>query len=863
MKKMLGVVLAVFMMFQCCFLTQAAEYKSEKLNSLSAGAPVSLGKPISDVQILGNYVHVDENGETIFYGVTSGPPAIFFGYNVDQKKVVTEKLLDKDEAAGAPAAAKVCYAVDMGPDGIISMATQSAANFYRYNPKTDELKCYGQIFDETAVMSKGAYDSEGNYYFGTYPNASLVRYNVKTDSLEQLGTDVVVGDYGRSIGIYKDKVFIGSMGDPVANFVKYDIKTKKFTELKNPSLKGKFTETDINNYYTIFTAGKYLFARNKLLTDNSYYLNVFDMEKEEWVDAIPRTLHQNATDFDGDVIYFHNSTEDKKEAHLYSYNPETKEIVDFPNIKFSTRQYLVSPRVVSLKDQTNYPGKSIVAGGGTTGMVIVNFETGKVEFIKDTLPVTATTLRTLKAGSNHELLLSAYMGSKAVLYDTEKEKIKLEFPSVQIEGIDVVDGVYYCGLYGKGRLQIFNPSAEVKSGSNPKVVADMDEQKQDRGLCVENCGDDILWATMPTYGKLGGCIGIYNRKNGEKRVIEEPIKNQSIGGMAVKDGKLYGSTYIYGGLGIDPIDKPAKLFVLDYATGKVEKEVEIKLTGDKNTQYYAGEAVFSPAGELIVAAQRTVMFVDPATLKITKELTIGGGQLTLTKTRALPYDLEIEEDGLLYTNVGNRISVIDMDTKEVKELSETGTNGLDICTNGNLYYMAQDGMSIMKMPLSREGKTADSVLAGSVALMLGKTNSLVKGELKSIDASGEVKATAIDGRTVVPVRFIAESYGAEVGYEEATETVTVKLNDKEIKTVIGEKKITVNGKEIPIDVAAFTDENDRTLLPLRAFVQDGLGKTIFWKETGTDQGLIVISDTETLNAEADKDIIDEIIKKFD
>ena len=64
------------------------------------------------------------------------------------------------------------------------------------------------------------------------------------------------------------------------------------------------------------------------------------------------------------------------------------------------------------------------------------------------------------------------------------------------------------------------------------------------------------------------------------------------------------------------------------------------------------------------------------------------------------------------------------------------------------------------------------------------------------------------------------------------------------------------------DVAAFTDENDRTLLPLRAFVESGLGKTIFWQETGVDQGLIVISDGEALNAEDDKAIIEEIVNKF-
>lgn len=862
-KMLLSVLLVVCLCMQCFAVLGSAEgFQSEKLNSLTASEPVKLGKPISDVQILGSTTQVDENGETIVYAVTSGPPAIFFAYNVDQAKVTVQHELT-NVVDGKDLPAKVSYAVDMGPDGIINIATQAYCNFYRYNPKTDELKGYGAVFEESAVMTQGVFDSEGNYYFGTYPNAMLVKYNAATDKLEEVGSNMVVGKYVRSMGVYNDKIFMGSMGDPVANFVKYDVKTKKTTEMKNPALDGTFTESDVNNFYAISTAGKYLFARCKIAGSvNAYYLCVFDMEKEEWVDYIPKTLHLHFTDFDGDVVYFHNIPAGAKESHLYSYNPATKEIKEFPEIKMGTGQYLVSPKVVTLKDQTKYPGKSIVAGGGTEGIVIINLEKNSVELIKDVLPANTTQIRTLKAGINDELLISAYMGSKAVVFDTKTDKNKLEFPSLQIEGIREIDGLYYCGMYGKARLQVYDPSKAVKTNENPKYVANMEEQHQDRGLVVVDGGEDVIWASMPDYGRLGGAIGFYNKETGKTRVVAEPIKNQSVGGVAVKDGKIYGSTYVYGGLGIDPIDAPAKLFVMDYETGKVEKEVDIKLTTDKKTQYYAGEAKFAPNGELMVATQKTLLFIDPSTLKINKEVSIGNSELTLIKTRALVYNLAIGQDGLLYTNIGNRITAVDMDTKETKELYNKGTNTLDIVGNGNLYFVDPDIVSVSKIVLSHDAKSADTVLAKSVALMLGKTEALVKGEAKPIDASGAVKATTIEGRTVVPVRFIAESFGAEVGYDEATETVTVKLGDKEIKTVIGEKKITVNGQDISIDVAAFTDENDRTLLPLRAFAESGLGKTIFWQETGVDQGLIVISDGEALNAEDDKAIIEEIVNKF-
>ena len=83
-----------------------------------------------------------------------------------------------------------------------------------------------------------------------------------------------------------------------------------------------------------------------------------------------------------------------------------------------------------------------------------------------------------------------------------------------------------------------------------------------------------------------------------------------------------------------------------------------------------------------------------------------------------------------------------------------------------------------------------------------------------------------NSRTMLPVRFVAESLGATVGWDGATSTVTVTSDTTEIKIVIGATTATVNGKTVALDSPAFI-ESSRTYLPVR-FVAENLGATVEW-----------------------------------
>ena len=109
-----------------------------------------------------------------------------------------------------------------------------------------------------------------------------------------------------------------------------------------------------------------------------------------------------------------------------------------------------------------------------------------------------------------------------------------------------------------------------------------------------------------------------------------------------------------------------------------------------------------------------------------------------------------------------------------------------------------------------------------VKLTIGEKVGYVNGEAKELDAAPIIR----NDRTMLPVRFVADSFGAVVLWNGATSTATVKTDDVEIKIVIGSPVAFVNGEDVLLDSPAFI-ENGRTYLPVR-FVADKLGATIGW-----------------------------------
>jgi len=90
----------------------------------------------------------------------------------------------------------------------------------------------------------------------------------------------------------------------------------------------------------------------------------------------------------------------------------------------------------------------------------------------------------------------------------------------------------------------------------------------------------------------------------------------------------------------------------------------------------------------------------------------------------------------------------------------------------------------------------------------------------------DVPPMLVDGRVLVPMRGIFEALGAEVDWNAATQTATGTKDGIEVVLTIGSRSPTVNGRVVPIDVPGIIT-GGRTLVPLR-FIAESLGVAVDW-----------------------------------
>ncbi len=113
------------------------------------------------------------------------------------------------------------------------------------------------------------------------------------------------------------------------------------------------------------------------------------------------------------------------------------------------------------------------------------------------------------------------------------------------------------------------------------------------------------------------------------------------------------------------------------------------------------------------------------------------------------------------------------------------------------------------------------------ASVLGAGTIVVKDNIIKLEAPAYIKG----GRTIIPVRAITEELGATVAYDPATQTVSVSKDGVDILFTINSTAVLVNGVPQELDASAEIT-NGRTYVPLR-FIAETFGLAVeFDEESG-------------------------------
>jgi len=83
-----------------------------------------------------------------------------------------------------------------------------------------------------------------------------------------------------------------------------------------------------------------------------------------------------------------------------------------------------------------------------------------------------------------------------------------------------------------------------------------------------------------------------------------------------------------------------------------------------------------------------------------------------------------------------------------------------------------------------------------------------------------------DGRVLVPMRAIFEALGAEVAWDDSARTVTGKTDKHTVSLKIGESSAILDGNRVPLDAPAQISGN-RTMVPVR-FIAESLDAKVNW-----------------------------------
>lgn len=120
--------------------------------------------------------------------------------------------------------------------------------------------------------------------------------------------------------------------------------------------------------------------------------------------------------------------------------------------------------------------------------------------------------------------------------------------------------------------------------------------------------------------------------------------------------------------------------------------------------------------------------------------------------------------------------------------------------------------------------TLTTVFAVGTAITLQVDSNTINIGSRSVTI--DTAPVIIDGRTLIPVRGVSEAMGGNVNWNNDTKTVTITLGSNKVEMTIDSKTAYFNNKAQTLDVAPVV-LNGRTMLPAR-FIAESFGFDVNW-----------------------------------
>lgn len=248
-----------------------------------------------------------------------------------------------------------------------------------------------------------------------------------------------------------------------------------------------------------------------------------------------------------------------------------------------------------------------------------------------------------------------------------------------------------------------------------------------------------------------------------------------------------------------------------------------------------------PAPTATVPAANTPTTTAPATGSSAAEAFESGSRIMWQPTSGLGYRLF---RSTAKSDLG--ISVTDF------YITSTSYADVNIEPNTTYYYTVKPVIAEAKPLDGIEEKLGDAIATFTVTtgskiykpgsykhfimLKLDSPSMSVDGVSQEVDPGRGTSPMTISGRTMVPIRAVVEAMGGTVGWDGATQKITLTARGNVVEMWMGKTDIKINGAAKKMDVAPVS-KNSRTFVPVR-FSAENLNCKVDWINS-TKEAVIV------------------------
>ncbi|GGD52408.1 hypothetical protein [Paenibacillus nasutitermitis] len=562
------------------------------------------------------------------------------------------------------------WAATTGTDGKIYAGTFSLGHLYAYTPGESSAVDLGQPLTGATHIRGLTAGLGGKIYGGTYPDAGFFRYygGSTGGGFLQIGSKPIWGseDYVQSLDYDEaEDVTYQGIGSH-AHLIKFDNATGTKTDILPSAYSGE------EFVYNVNVEGGKIFAR---LTPSNNML-VIDKTTLALDAVVPNVGTLGVSPVLGGKIYYTSG------GVIHTYDLAAK---SYASLNKDTLITPVRIGFATLSDQTNWPG-STLAGVGTLGgqtlLFKYNLQTANFKTVILDTPESPSSLEDVGTGPDGKIYTSGYLTGGTGVYSPIRDDLNTQYDGVmQTESMLALNGKMYFASYPDARLFEYNPSLPWDmSAGNPQKVMDLKSEEQSRPVAMTSGGGKIFIGTVGNYGRLEGALTIYDPAAGTKTVKKNIISNQSITALAYYNGKVFGGTSIWGGLGSTPTATAAKFFVYDVASDTAA-QYTLPVSGmDAITSIIVG-----PDNKLWGMAEGYLFVFDPATNSFDSfqqkftDVSYNGNVWR-------DAELLLSKSGQVFGTIKNKYLFRIDASKNIITLVNNGANRITEDEFGNLYY---------------------------------------------------------------------------------------------------------------------------------------------------------------------------------